>query len=276
MLSDKEIQIEEKKILKEVIKFLDINCIPYSLDGGTLLGAIRHKGFIPWDDDIDIIIPRPFYEKLIQIAKNNCMIGNYKITCSRINNGYYPFIKIVNENIQTYTKSYHKRFQQKLWIDVFPFDCVPNNEIASKKLFKKISIFKSLYFLKVNKYNKFLGNKDDSTIKKMIKAFLKTSLLLIPCGLISNKLDKLAKSSNYDSSNFGCDVIWGKFSHRISNNLQYIDLPFEDLTAKCFKNYDEYLTNIYGDYMTLPPKDKRITHSFEAWRIDESEEKTKK
>ena len=121
-LNIKEIQEEELNILKETIKFLDHNNIKYYIFYGTLLGAVRHQGFIPWDDDIDIAIPRPEYEKLIKILKEkNNKINNLNIESIGYEVGVsdWPFIKIVNKDIKLEDEL---NCDKNLWIDVFPLD----------------------------------------------------------------------------------------------------------------------------------------------------------
>ena len=99
-LNTREIQLEELNILKETIKFLNNNDIKYGLHAGTLLGAVRHKGFIPWDDDIDIYLTRPNYNKFIDcVKKEQNKIGSFNVISIDLNNSYIPFAKVTNPKI---------------------------------------------------------------------------------------------------------------------------------------------------------------------------------
>lgn len=266
-LTTKEIQKEEANILKELILILDKNKIEYTVGGGTMLGTIRHKGFIPWDDDIDILIPRPDYERLICILKkNNLKVGNYIATSVLLNNGYYPFIKIVNQNISTYNENILANKQLNLWIDIFPIDGLPEDEKGSKEIFKKISLYKNMYMSKVFKTKYII--KTTKKIKILPKLILKILLLLVPINSISKKMDSISKKIDYNNSSYVGNLLWGygRKETMLKKDVSYIEFKFEDLKVKGLKNYDSYLTNLYGDYMKLPPKEERETHSFKAWR----------
>lgn len=266
-LTTKEIQQEETNILKELILILDKNKIEYTVGGGTMLGTIRHKGFIPWDDDIDILIPRPDYERLICILKkNNLKVGNYIANSVLLNNGYYPFIKIVNQNINTYNEKIINSKQLNLWIDVFPIDGLPEDEISRKKLFKKIARYKSIYMTKVFKINYLLES--TKKIKILPRLILKILLLPVPINFISKKMDNVSKKIDYNSSSYAGNLLWGygQKETMFKKDISYTNFQFEDLKVKGLKNYDSYLNNLYGDYMKLPPKEERKTHSFKAWR----------
>lgn len=269
-LSLTEIQMEEKNILEETIKFLNKNNIKYSVCGGTMLGAVRHKGFIPWDDDIDIFIPRDDYQKLISLLeKNSCKLHSYRAISVLLKNSYCPFIKIVNEKILTNNERMASSKQLPLWIDIFPIDGMPENEYDTKKLYAKIAKYRNLYMLKGYNYKYVL--KSTTAIKVMPKLILKAILQLIPHRLISRKMDTIAKTFSYSTATYVGGVLWGYGPQErlLKKDVLWKDFDFEDLKVKGLANYDTYLSNIYGDYMTLPPEEKRATHEFKAWRKDD-------
>lgn len=143
-ISSKEIQTLELDILKKFKNYAKQHNISFFLCGGTLLGAIRHKGFIPWDDDIDICVPRDSYDKLIELAKENRFIDgtNYKFCLPLDENYIYPYIKIINTNTIVYEKDIKKEYCLGVWIDVFPLDKFPKKQDDIKKVIRKHSKYK--------------------------------------------------------------------------------------------------------------------------------------
>lgn len=144
-LNKKEIQNIELNILLEFSKFCNENKLRYYLVGGTLLGAIRHKGFIPWDDDIDVCMPRPDYELFISNfhSDNSCL----KLCCNKFGNLKAPFAKlkdtrtiVVNDILVN-----DNDIDTNLWIDIFPVDGLPDSECNRKKHIKKQVLYDSFY-----------------------------------------------------------------------------------------------------------------------------------
>ncbi len=273
--STREIQLEEKKILDEVVKFLDKNKIKYILCGGTLLGAIRHKGFIPWDDDIDIAIPRPDYNKLQNIIKQNNRLGdNLYFHSYELKNLNMPFTKVYNHEIGIYDWRYSDKYEKYLWIDIFPIDGLPSEDKENILLFKKRDKLKKIMmYRKMSMKYIFINRK--KIFNNIIKFIIKIIYNILPERLITSKIIEL-NNNNYDNSNYAGVYVWGYGPReRMEKSIfeEYIDVSFEGTKYKSIKDYDKYLTNIYGDYMKLPPIDERITHNIEAWRIDDEEVK---
>ena len=133
MLTLDEIHYEEKEILKETVKFLDEHNLTYFITYGTLLGAVRHGGFIPWDDDIDLVMARPEYNKFVEYLKEhgNKISGNLEVIGLELNNSDFPILKIINKNIRVNEKD---KADQYLWLDIFPLDATPKD---NAKFFKK-------------------------------------------------------------------------------------------------------------------------------------------
>ena len=146
----KQINIEEIRklqisILLYVHEFCKKNNIRYSLSGGTLLGAVRHKGYIPWDDDIDIMMPRPDYERFVNEFNENRKDVEYKVICSYNDSQFFqPFAKVVNT--KTFLKETYKRpvAQMGVYIDVFPIDGLPNDEQKREKYWNFIARQKNI------------------------------------------------------------------------------------------------------------------------------------
>lgn len=259
-----ELRLIQMDILSHVDRVCRENNIKYSISGGTLIGAVRHKGYIPWDDDIDIMLAREEYEKLVTVMSNHCTDDTYTIVTHDIDSGFiYPYAKVVDnrtimhENILG-CKDYG------VYIDVFPIDLIPNDEKICDQIFcqmKRLYNMLTLKRLKLSPARSFWKN---STI--VISQFL---LMPFSNDWIIRKMEEKAKKSARLDSTRRCCLVWGYGRKEIvpaSVHQSHIDLPFEDRTYMAVADYHTYLTNLFGDYMQLPPESKRIPHhDFLAW-----------
>ena len=255
----KELTIEEVKsiqleILKKVHSFCDSNGLRYSLAGGTLLGAIRHKGFIPWDDDIDIIMPRPDYERLInQFHDENLVVQNIQT-----DKHYYLLLSKIYDNRTTFVQNgYHGG----AFIDIFPVDGLPDED-KTREYLKKQNKIKDMLWRTTKTYqfsdNKFL-NLIKYVLRQVVYGFPNRNKLIQEYEALYNQYD-------FDTSAFA-GAITGPYGMKefmdASVFKDYIILPFENFSFKCIKAYDAYLTKHYGDYMQLPPQEQQVPHHIE-------------
>lgn len=271
MLSMKEIQKGALNILVRIDEICRKENLNYYLAYGTLIGAIRHKGFIPWDDDIDIMMPRDDYDRLVNYFIDNKeelkpfeiinpqTNDNCPYTISRISDSRY---KLVVDNEDDYGIG--------LFVDVYPLDGVGNSVEEYTRLKKESSRYASMCFISTRQKVKRENTK--SKLKMLIKcpAFLLARIL--GKKFFMNHLYKMAESCDYENSTYiGC-IIWasddglrGIFPKEWFNET--VDVEFEGKCFKAPKEFDKVLTHGYGKYMELPPEKDRIAHHYyDAYR----------
>ena len=264
-LNLKEIQKEELNMYLILSNFLDDLNINHFLFFGSLLGAVRHKGFIPWDDDMDIMIPRNDYDKLIQYLSNNTIkiSNNLEFIGYELKNGKCQYLKLINNDIDVIEDI---GFDKKLWIDIFPLDKISENKKIQKKELKIQYLLHHSYVIKYLKFKNIL-NSHKSVINKLIKMIIKFFLILIPENIIVKKLiNNSKKYKNLDCKTLAC-MVCPDNENQIYNisDFEIIKMNFENKMVNVVKGYDEILKKTYGDYMKIPPINKRKTHEMEVY-----------
>ncbi len=249
----KRIQLD---ILQNVAAFCEKNKIRYYLSYGTLLGAVRHKGYIPWDDDIDIMMPRPDYMKFINTFNGACV--DNKVVSHFLDPSYpWPFAKVINtRTVMTEFINYAYK-DMGVYIDIFPIDGLPDNKSDLSSLLNRIKLMKSLLAIKRGK--KF------HTRKPLQNFVLNFSFLLsfINYSKLLKKLDSVASKYPYDGSkNTMILVVAENMKNEILPKSIYdgsVNLEFENQLFSAPNEYKKWLEHFYGDYMTPPPAEKRIS-----------------
>lgn len=249
-----EIKLIQLDILKNARDFCAENNINYFLDNGTLLGAVRHKGYIPWDDDIDIGMLRKDFDKFIKLFNEKMANTKYRCYCVSNNKSfYYPFAKICDISTCLYEPD-EDGFKGYINIDLFPYDNASNNSKENERLFKKRDRLTALNYLRnFHTYNsgRFI----------FLKRIIYCLILLFPKDYFSKKLVKCMQKFNKCNSNLVGN--FSSFSKVVANKEifnSYIDVEFENNTFKAPAGYDKWLKAFYGDYMQLPPIEKRVSH----------------
>ena len=268
MESNKSIDIEElKRIQLDILKRIDSFCkehqIKYFMSGGSLIGTIRHKGFIPWDDDIDIMMLRGDYERFIKefVALDD---STYKLHSSRNVDGWYlPFAKV--ENSKTIIKEHiETKYIMGINVDVFPIDNVPEKESLQKKMYEKWQKWSNIHGMKL--MSTIRGR---SLLKNVALVLSHFVLTVVSFKYIVKKIETNAMRYSNQKTKFCGVAVWGYGLKEINLKSNYSDviyMPFENIVVPVPIGYDNYLTSVYGDYMELPPLEKRISHhKFEAW-----------
>lgn len=257
-----EIQSVSLDILKEFDRFCKENDLKYSLAYGTLIGAVRHKGFIPWDDDVDVVMPRPDYYKFVTSYKDN---GNYACFADERKNCFLAYGRLADISrtfVQTPTVWANKK--TGVWIDIMPIDGVDE---AKENFLKTVEEAKHQWFM-VYRGRKAISDLSyfKGSFAKMLRHFL---LQIISGKSIYRHLYhhlEICLRFNYDECCYVSNMshlLYTKKCH-FSKSLfeEYSMLEFENSEFMVIKDYHTFLTTIYGNYMQLPPeKDRNAGHS---------------
>ena len=254
-LNDKE----TKQKLLNILEYFDFLCsennLNYSLYGGTLLGAVRHKGFIPWDDDIDVAMPLKDYEKFLSLSEIKA--GKYRLhdRNSEENNHenyYYPFAKLEDED--TIINFFKNRDKGGASIDIFPISNFPTAIEEQQSLTKKMKELHDKIGLVVNKSTR-------NPIKRIKGLIYLINYKKYRDEMIATMLDANLKKSDIQSQILWCN---DHMKERLDRSLfeEYTTLDFEKKSFKVVKNYEKLLTIEFGNWKELPPKDKRIKHHY--------------
>lgn len=259
-LTTRELQLLELEILKAFDVFAKKHSISYHLAYGTLLGAVRHKGFIPWDDDIDLLIPRPEYERLLDLLESEGLGDAYSFASHRTRSNNYPhaYAKIFLNNTVVFEPKLDKAFQQTpIWIDIFPLDGLPDTRRKQQATFFWALALKNLVYAAIVSPKKVGG------VQRLAVLVLKPFTRLIGIKRWVSWTHKLATRYSYEhASTIATLTATSGPQEAIAKDLisDTIDLEFEGELFPAPKNYDSYLSQLYGSYMDLPTEDQRKTH----------------
>ena len=239
-------------------EFCEENNLEYFIIGGTLIGAIRHNGFIPWDDDIDVVMPAQDYKKLLSLKdKVNAPfeLKSYESDSSYI----YPFAKYSNDKLIV-EEDFYKPFHSGVWIDIFPLTYTFDSVFAQKLHFSTVGFFRKLLILKHGSFKENNRHPLLIGISKVIHPVAR----LIPRGfftLVFNSLESIPSSLfNLKTNYANLYGTWGL--KEIAPEVLFKEkklYEFEGVKLWGINNADAWLSKVYGDYMKLPPEDKRIS-----------------
>ena len=271
MTKKKELTQEQLKKMQqievEMADELDRVCrkhnIPYSLDGGSMLGAVRHKGFIPWDDDMDFCMLREDYEKFKEVSKelnpDICFFQDhdtdpyYRWGYAKLRRTGTTYVRLGQE---------HMKYKTGIAIDIFPLDDVPNSLLGQ--------MLQDFYCMCLRKI--LWSEAGKQTAKGFVRLWFRL-LSKIPSDFVFNKIKRMARKSKSSSNNRVRVLLYpanGVYNHKLPIKERW-SMPkqwFKELTDYDFegrkylgvKDYDAYLSQLFGNYMTPPPVDKRVSN----------------
>lgn len=267
-LTFEEVREIQKNLLFTFADFCESHNLRYSLGGGTLLGAVRHQGFIPWDDDIDVMMPRPDYEIFLREYKHN----NYSVVHYLNNRDHrFPYAKMYDDNTITKLDSH----STSVYMDVFPVDSI----IDSKDFINKTNSIARIYKY-IDNYRFFIRkHRYDNLFLRFYYGLFWIKYLIKYCSL-TKYLHSYFYMARLCNSSLSCPPfgktslsgaitgIYGEKEIMPTETFQeYVVLQFEGRQVSCIKDYDRYLTQHYCDYMQVPPKDQQKgTHNLEYYR----------
>jgi len=246
-------------IAKEIKRICEKHNIHYFMLAGTQLGSVRHKGFIPWDDDMDLGMLREDYDKFLEICKTELDQDHFYVQNLDSESGFGKFYTriLLKNTYLTYDYIENVTGERGFFVDIFPYDNTPKSKILQKKQCMIMSFALRLIKEKSGYAHKCttLGGKLQLLFTNFFSLEFLINLYTREMKRYNNKPTKLINSAN--SGN-------GYFKEILKKEwvLNTKPMEFEDITMPGIENYDEYLKYLYGDYMTIPPLEERVTHEF--------------
>lgn len=267
-----EIQSVNLDIMKDIHAFCVEHGIHYSLAYGSLIGAVRHKGFIPWDDDIDIMMPRPDFEKFSSSFESK---HGFVLSSVYDENTYINYTRVYN-NAETLVISPAKAGKNEvgIWVDVYPIDGISDDETKSRKQFVEIRKYSQQVMKMRFIFQKLVSG---NTIRKVKAAIKWVICRFVKRGNLRqwhNRIVNLCKEVPYGETS-RCSSLVCMEANRddrqeifpLTSFQNYQLVPFETEHFYIVSDYDTVLKVIFGDYMKLPPPEKRVSHVIKKWQF---------
>lgn len=248
----KQIEIDMLACIDKVCRN---NGIKYSITYGTLIGAIRHKGFIPWDDDIDVMMSRDEYDKFLSVWED----GDYKLLTLKRGSEFWPLFSRITDPHTILEPP--KICNHGVWVAVIPYDKIPDNPNKRKRHLKKIE--RGIKLLEIKR-----SNIKCNSLKSVMMKMIQIALIPFTPYMIGKQVERI--KTKYRNSDCTQVNPW-KDNIIVNADIfdEYIDVEFEGLTVMAIKQYDPYLRYQYGDYMQLPPVEERVCpHNYTAYAIN--------
>ena len=264
-LSKREVSDIQIDIIKTVDSFCKKNDIQYCLAYGSLLGAVRHGGYIPWDDDVDIAMPRESYNRfLLQFSDDN-----YQLLSCESNTKYpFPFAKLCDNSSKLVEEMSLPSVEHGIDIDIFPIDNLPDNKALIILKYGLVRILRTIIDIK-----SIPIRKRKNKMKNYILWIGKALFCFLSANKISTLINKIC-SRDKKGSYMGI-IVWGYGVRQAVQAAifdEYTNILFEGVSLIVPTRYSEWLSSIYGDYMQLPSEENRITHHRrKAYKLEDEE-----
>ena len=255
----RDIQLVGLEILKDIHQFCMSHGIRYTLYGGTMLGAIRHKGFIPWDDDVDIAMPREDYERFVNEYSSN---RGYSLYCPEKDTSWLTYARVCDTE-RTFVRNDWSPwcpYSTGVWVDVFPLDGAPDNPTGAEEQISKLKpLWISLFRCRALKGTPMREKKSLPQVLRLARIKFLKLFDGISLEDVRSEYIRICKEvpfgttkhySNYSYLGYGI-----KEYQSVSDYDSMITVPFEDSYFQCIGGYHQHMTNKYGNYM-VPPKNK--------------------
>lgn len=268
-LTLREIQMTELQILLDFQQVCEKYHLKFYLCGGTLLGAVRHKGFIPWDDDIDVMMPRTDYDKLMKLEKEQGIFNKHlKLYSFEMKNADYPFAKVVNMNTTILQQYAEDESLSHIWIDIFPADGLPKDNDEAERIYKKVGRYRKALTLCWAKVGE-----GTTKLKRYAKYLFVPMAKTVGAHYWCKQIVQMSRQYGYEEAEYAGVISWGL--HGLGERClkekfeKSVEVEFEGYKFPAMSCWKEYLTGLYGDYMQLPPEEEREVHMMKAWLNEE-------
>ncbi|MCD7709043.1 MAG: LicD family protein [Clostridiales bacterium] len=271
LLEKPEVQGLLVTMLDSFVAFCVKNNLRYYLVGGTLLGAVRHRGFIPWDDDIDVGMPRPDYEKFLELTDTEDVAPHMRVISGSRGSLPNPYAQLASTNtrLERDSSQYIRKKCQtlNLFIDIFPQDGWPEDDGKARRL--AVWAKRQRYFIQCARSQLFKGVSFKRIIAKTPMVMI---MRLVGVRRLVDGLDRRARQYDYDTSKYVGAITYGIYGVgercRRDEVVNFTEVTFEGKEYVSPGCPDRYLSQVFGDYMTLPPDDERKDHRMRVWLVD--------
>lgn len=269
-LTPREVQLGELEVLKALDGICEKLNLRYFLTYGTLLGAVRHQGFIPWDDDVDVMMPRPDYETLIAyLMEHEAELAPLKLMHYKTNKKYiYPIARLCDTR---YWIDYHGAtdYGLGLFVDIYPLDGCGNTPEEGEQIMNGSK--KAITMIDLAGKDKFQPSASGGAVRNVVKFLGYCYGKLLGANHFAAKLDAQGKQRPYESKYVNLTTWYTAVKPFERELFQQVErMQFEDVMMCVPTRYDEVLKQCYGDYMKLPPEDQRIAHhNYTAYLLEE-------
>lgn len=268
LLSLQEMQQVYLELLREFDGVCRDHGLRYDLAGGSLLGAVRHGGFIPWDNDIDVCMPRPDYERLLALKAEGklCLPEKRDLISDRDDSFARHFGRYIRHDVKRVADMAEDSDCPYIGMDIFPVDGLPGSALSFKWQCWQVRQLRRFLLTSVEKRGTSRRGGFAAKIKDLYRPILKK----IGPFRLARWLDKVCSRVDFEKAEY-VGAITGMYGHkerwRKEQMLPQTQLDFEGIRACGFENYDIYLSNLYGDYRKLPPADKQVPHCDSGYRV---------